>query len=116
MIRENSEKSDNPEAKILTVNTRTNRRMKELKLMSEHTSSWKNIDLNKLKDIELIEEINREDLKSSSSAETILIKDKMVMPDANKLKEFVDNRYEIIERDYQKTKKVDVIKFNQNLG
>lgn len=77
-----------------------------MKSMSIHSSSWRNIDQNQIKSIENIEEIHREDINSSSSADTIVIKDKIVMPDAEKLKQFVDNRYEGIERDSKIIKKV----------
>jgi len=69
-----------------------------MKSLSSHTNSWKEIHQERLEGAGLVEEVNKEDLKSSSSADTITIKDKFNMPDKNKLKEFVDNRYDQIDK------------------
>jgi hypothetical protein len=78
-----------------------------IKSTSSHTSSWKHIDKHNLQSYEDIAEINREDLGSSSSAETIPIKQKMEMPDATKLKDFIDGRSGQSDFDFVKNHKVN---------
>lgn len=67
-------------------------RLHTFKSNSSHTSSLKTIYKDKLQDIGFIQEQYKEDLHSSSSADTISIKDKIVVPDAHKLKEYADSR------------------------
>lgn len=74
-----------------------------LKSVSSNSESWKKLD-SRSKEFEKIKEINNEDLKSSSSAETIAIRDKIVLPDGNKFKEFVDNKYQHIGKSSKKVR------------
>lgn len=76
--------------------------------ISSHTSSWKNIDKNNLQNYEEIVKVHLEDLNSSSSAETIAIDHKIAIPDASKIKEFIDSKAGIREVDMIHNHKVRV--------
>lgn len=78
--------------------------MQTFKSTSSHTSSLKTIYKDKLQDVGFIQEQDKEDLHSSSSADTIPIKDKIVVPDAHKLKEYVDSRTHKRAQDGNKNK------------
>lgn len=79
-----------------------------LKSESSHTSSWNKIEP-KQQDFELTEEIDKEDLKSSSSAETVAIKDKIVSLNRNKLNEFFDSKKQNLKKT-EKNKKVSFVR------
>jgi len=84
-----------------------------LKPSTTHVSSAK--DIIKLKNVDLEHENSKEDLKSSSSADTIPIKDKIVVTNTNKFKEFVDHNSKSNTNDFKQRKvslKVNIIRWS----
>ena len=97
------------------MNSGHSSRVQTFKSTSSHTSSLKTIYKEKLQDVGFIQEQDKEDLHSSSSADTIPIKDKIVVPDAHKLKEYVDSRTHKRAQDNNKNKvSIEPLEFLSN--
>lgn len=87
-----------------------NSAIRTFKTVSSHTSSVRTLNKDKLYPEEVHQETDKDEIHSSSSADTIPMKDKIVVPNRNKLKGFVDNISNSRSKENVRTETVSLLK------